>query len=150
MIVLFQGSFSPAFGAAILFSFEFCLHDRGTTRFISEDTSGGKNMTIDEKKDYLSQYRRLEEEIKCKMDELAQWKSFACRVTRTMSDTGGGSRGDDRIQKSYEKIEALRHWLEQSLWRAAHRSSQWRYSLSQSGWRGHQLQEAGRRNLQSA
>ena len=72
-------------------------------------------MTIDEKKDYLSQYRRLEEEIKCKMDELAQWKSFACRVTRTMSDTGGGSRGDDRIQKSYEKIEALRHWLEQDI-----------------------------------
>ena len=49
------------------------------------------------------------------MDELAQWKSFACRVTRTMSDTGGGSRGDDRIQKSYEKIEALRHWLEQDI-----------------------------------
>ena len=61
-------------------------------------------MTIDEKKDYLSQYRRLNEEIKCKMDELAQWKSFACRVTRTMSEAGGGSRGDDRIQKSYEKL----------------------------------------------
>lgn len=72
-------------------------------------------MTIDEKKDYLSQYRRLDEEIKCKMDELAQWKSFACRVTRTMSEVGGTGQGDDRIQKSYEKIEELRHFLEQDI-----------------------------------
>ncbi|MDD6236789.1 MAG: DUF1492 domain-containing protein [Clostridiales bacterium] len=72
-------------------------------------------MTIDEKKDYLSQYRRLDEEIKCKMDELEQWKSFACRVTRTMSEAGGSNRGDDRIQRSYEKIEELRNFLEQDI-----------------------------------
>lgn len=72
-------------------------------------------MTIDEKKDYLNQYRILEEEIKCKMEELAQWKSFACRVTRTISDIGGGTGGEDRIQKSVEKIEAIRTLLEEDI-----------------------------------
>ena len=65
-------------------------------------------MTEQDKKQYLEQYRFLNREIDWNTEKLAEWKSFAQRVTASYQPTLSGSRNHlDRIQHSYDKIEAL-------------------------------------------
>lgn len=64
-------------------------------------------MTIEEKKEFLNQYRRLDESIKLELEELAKWKALSCKITPTYSYTKTMGNTRDRIQDSYEKIEKL-------------------------------------------
>ncbi len=64
-------------------------------------------MTIEEKKEFLNQYRRLDEEIKLELEELAKWKALSCKITPTYSHTKSGGNVQDRVQNAYDKIEKL-------------------------------------------
>ena len=64
-------------------------------------------MTIEEKKEVLNQYRRLDEEIKLELEELAKWKALSCKITPTYSHTKSGGNVQDRVQNAYDKIEKL-------------------------------------------
>ena len=65
-------------------------------------------MTEVQKKQYLEQYRHLNQEINWNIEKLAEWKSFAERVTASYQFTSAGQQHHvDKIQHSYEKIEAL-------------------------------------------
>lgn len=64
-------------------------------------------MTIEEKKDFLNQYRRLDEGIKLELEELAKWKALSCKITPTYSHTKSTGNVRDRVQDAYDKIEKL-------------------------------------------
>ena len=64
-------------------------------------------MTIEEKKEFLNQYRRLDEEIRLELEELAKWKALSCKITPTNSHTKSSGNVRDRIQDAYDKIERL-------------------------------------------
>lgn len=72
-------------------------------------------MTIEEKKNFLSQYRRLDEEIKWELEELAKWKALAYKITPTYSFLKFGNGKYDRVQETYEKIENLSLHINQDI-----------------------------------
>ncbi len=68
-------------------------------------------MTIEEKKDFLGQYRRLEEEIKLDLEELAKWRALSCKITPSYSHAKSGNNLQDRVQNTYDRIEKLSEQL---------------------------------------
>lgn len=64
-------------------------------------------MTIEEKKEFLNQYRRLDQEIRLELEELAKWKALSCKITPTYSHTKSSGNVRDRVQDAYDKIERL-------------------------------------------
>ncbi len=65
-------------------------------------------MTEQEKRMILERYRKLDREIDWNLERLAQWRSFANRVTAGYGvGAGGKTAHTDRIQTSFDKIETL-------------------------------------------
>ncbi len=65
-------------------------------------------MTEQEKRAILERYQSLDREINWSLERMAQWKAFSTRVTAGYSATAGRTSGHaDRIQLSYDKLEAL-------------------------------------------
>ncbi len=62
----------------------------------------------EKKRNFLERYQKLNQEINWNLERLAQWKSFSQKVTASYSAVGTGGAGPaDRVQFSYDKIEAL-------------------------------------------
>jgi len=65
-------------------------------------------LTEQEKRTVLERYQKLDKEINWNLERLAEWKAFSTRTTARYSAASVQSGGAvDRIQLSYEKIEAL-------------------------------------------
>lgn len=60
-------------------------------------------MTVQEKIDWLDQYRDLNREIDRELEELSRWRSRAEQITPDTSGIPGGG-SEDRIQTAIEKI----------------------------------------------
>ena len=61
-------------------------------------------MTNQEKKKWLLEYRRLEQNIERDMEELQRLESRAEKITSMVSDMPKGSQQGDSLQRSVEKI----------------------------------------------
>ena len=64
-------------------------------------------MTIQEKKDYLSQYRRSDIKINSLICEQSRLKSMVCGMSPQLSDMPKGGNGEDRLQRGVEQILEL-------------------------------------------
>lgn len=72
-------------------------------------------MTNQEKKKWLLEYRRLEQNIERDMEELQRLESRAEKITSMVSDMPKGSQQGDSLQRSVEKICELKASLNQRI-----------------------------------
>lgn len=72
-------------------------------------------MTNQEKKKWLLEYRRLEQNIERDMEELQRLESRAEKITSMVSDMPKGSQQGDSLQRSVEKICELKVSLNQRI-----------------------------------
>ena len=72
-------------------------------------------MTNQEKKKWLLEYRRLEQNIERDMEELPRLESRAEKITSMVSDMPKGSQQGDSLQRSVEKICELKVSLNQRI-----------------------------------
>lgn len=64
-------------------------------------------MTREEKIEFLSRYKEIDEEITRLCEEQSVWRLRATKITPTYSDMPRGGQQDDAIQSAIEKIIAL-------------------------------------------
>ena len=64
-------------------------------------------MTREEKIEFLSRYKEIDNTIDRKLDELSMWKARRLNITPTYSDMPKGGQQDDKIQSAVEKIMML-------------------------------------------
>ena len=64
-------------------------------------------MTREEKIEFLSRYKEIDNTIDRKLDELSMWKARRLNITPTYSDMPKGGQQDDKIQSAIEKIMSL-------------------------------------------
>lgn len=64
-------------------------------------------MTLNEKKEYLKQYKYIDNRINRKIEEYSLWYSRATKVTTTYSDMPKADTGQDKIQASVEQMVLL-------------------------------------------
>lgn len=65
-------------------------------------------MTSQEKKAYLSRYRKADQEIGRLCEELSRWRSRALKITPVLSQEPAGGREDgNQVETAVEKIIAL-------------------------------------------
>lgn len=72
-------------------------------------------MTNQEKKKWLLEYRKLEQNIERDMEELQRLESRAEKITSMVSDMPKGSQQGDSLQRSVEKICELKVSLNQRI-----------------------------------
>ena len=72
-------------------------------------------MTNQEKKKWLLEHRRLEQNIERDMEELQRLESRAEKITSMVSDMPKGSQQGDSLQRSVEKICELKVSLNQRI-----------------------------------
>lgn len=72
-------------------------------------------MTNQEKKKWLLEYRKLDQDIERDMEELQRLKSRAEKITSMVSDMPKGSQQGDSLQRSVEKICELKASLNQRI-----------------------------------
>ena len=72
-------------------------------------------MTNKDKKKWLLEYRRLEQNIERDMEELQRLESRAEKITSMVSDMPKGSQQGDSLQRSVEKICELKVSLNQRI-----------------------------------
>lgn len=72
-------------------------------------------MTNPEKKKWLLEYRKLEQNIERDMEELQRLESRAEKITSMVSDMPKGSQQGDSLQRSVEKICELKVSLNQRI-----------------------------------
>ena len=72
-------------------------------------------MTNQEKKKWLLEYRRLEQNIERDMEELQRLESRAEKITSMVSEMPKGSQQGDSLQRSVEKICELKVSLNQRI-----------------------------------
>lgn len=64
-------------------------------------------MTNREKKHFLNQYRRLNDDINYKLEECEKWRALAEKITPTISDIPKGQSGGNRTENAIEHIIKL-------------------------------------------
>jgi len=67
------------------------------------------------KKEYLQQYKTLDNYINRKVEELEKWKALATKITPIYSDMPHGSGSNDKIQSAVENIILLEIELDKSI-----------------------------------
>jgi len=67
------------------------------------------------KKEYLLQYRELNDRINTQLEEIETWKAFATKITSAYSDMPKGCNSVDRIQLAIERIVLLEAELDKSI-----------------------------------
>ena len=72
-------------------------------------------MTNKDKKKWLLEYRKLDQDIERDMEELQRLKSRAEKITSMVSDMPKGSQQGDSLQRSVEKICELKASLNQRI-----------------------------------
>ena len=68
-----------------------------------------------DKKEYLQQYKVIDNYIASQVEELEKWKALSTKVTPTYSDMPKGSGGEDKIQSAVENIIEIQKQLNQSI-----------------------------------
>ena len=61
-------------------------------------------MTNKDKKKWLLEYRKLDQDIERDMEELQRWKSRAEKITSSVSDMPKGGNQGDRLQLAVDRI----------------------------------------------
>ena len=69
-------------------------------------------MTREEKIEFLSRYKEIDEEITRLCEEQSVWRLRATKITPTYSDMPKGGQQDDKIQSAVEKIISLEHEID--------------------------------------
>lgn len=64
-------------------------------------------MTREEKIEFLSRYREINDEINRLCEELSVWRARVTKITPTYSSLPKGSQQNDKIQSAVEKIMEL-------------------------------------------
>lgn len=64
-------------------------------------------MTREEKIEFLSRYREIDNEINRLCEELSVWRARVTKITPTYSSLPRGSQQDDKLQSAIEKIMEL-------------------------------------------
>lgn len=67
------------------------------------------------KKEYLQQYKLLDNYINSKIEELTKWKSIATKITPTFSDMPKASGISDKVGQAVEKIIELQNEINNSI-----------------------------------
>ncbi len=68
-------------------------------------------MTNKDKKKWLLEYRKLDQDIERDMEELQRWKSRAEKITSSVSDMPKGGNQGDRLQLAVDRICELEERL---------------------------------------
>ena len=64
-------------------------------------------MTREEKIEFLSRYKEIDDEINRLCEELSVWRARVTKITPTYSSLPKGSQQDDKLQSAIEKIMEL-------------------------------------------
>lgn len=67
------------------------------------------------KKEYLQQYKTLDNYINSQVEELEKWKAIATKITPAYSDMPKGNGGGDKIQTAVERIIEIKDELDRSV-----------------------------------
>ena len=72
-------------------------------------------MTSKEKKQYLSRYKKLDNEIDRKLEECQKWHDKAEKITPTISDMPKSNSGSNKIESAVERIIDLENELNEKI-----------------------------------